>query len=150
MNTEYPPLLPAGFQDLKIEDLENRFVEPFANPQPRKQLIENLKLLLDSELKPFGIKFEVWLDGSFTTKKPNPNDIDIVFFVDEQDVMTLPRNRQVDLTNLFLHDKGRIKITYKCDIYVVAIPNPTNRSYWRGWFGFNRNEEPKGIARIFI
>jgi len=23
-------------------------------------------------------------------------------------------------------------------------------SYWRGWFGFDKNDKPKGIPRLYI
>lgn len=36
--------------------------------------------------------FEIWLNGSFTTKKENPNDLDLVVFVDFQAYETHEKN----------------------------------------------------------
>ena len=41
------------------------------------------------------------------------------------------------------------KIRYSIDVLLLPSNDINNRSYWRGWFGFSRNEQPKGIPRLY-
>ena len=144
---EYPPLFPPGFHDVEDGKLDALFVEPFPDPSVRKELVENLRSFLIA-IKATGIRAEVWLDGSFTTKKPDPADIDAVIFYDPTEVQGLVLQHQTTLDELA--DTNKSKLKYKCDVYFVPNNRLEHRSYWRGWFCFTRTEEPKGIARIFI
>lgn len=149
MKIKYAPLLSAGFHELKIEELEDIFVRPFTSKKQRKVLVEKFKLLV-SKLQGFGINFEIWIDGSFTTTNPKPNDIDLVFFAKQSGITNLPIEEQERLWIFFNLQKTIIKRTYSCDIYLEFTEDIKQRSYWRGWFGFSEDEKPKGIARIFI
>ena len=52
-------------------------VEPFEERNRREQLTARLFFWLD-EISKLGIPLEVWIDGSYSTTKPEPEDIDIV------------------------------------------------------------------------
>lgn len=144
---DYPPLFAPGFHDVEEGRLDELFIDPFPEKSVRKDLVENLRSLLDV-IRGIGINAEVWLDGSFTTKKPNPADIDIVIYFDPNELQALDLKRQKTLEELADNNRSRMK--YKCDLYFALNNRQELRSYWRGWFSFNRAEEPKGIARIFI
>ncbi|MBI5190351.1 MAG: hypothetical protein HZA22_06725 [Nitrospirae bacterium] len=148
MSAEYNPLLTPGFHDIPTDDLEQVFVAPFPDPTHRSYLVERLKVLL-SIVNDVGIAFEIWIDGSFTTEKPQPSDIDIAFFFDPQEVNDLPKDKLDILMDVF-SNPTQTKYRYKCDVYFVPNNAINDRSYWRGWFGFSRNEQPKGIARIIL
>jgi hypothetical protein len=77
---EYRPLYQAGFKDINESDLKSVFVEPFENPERREYLLSRFSALLD-RFKEVGISSEVWIDGSFSTEKPEPGDIDMIFFI---------------------------------------------------------------------
>lgn len=61
------------------------FEQTFAFNEHRINLFKEYQLFLESIQKLNIQTFYQWLNGSFTTMKPNPNDIDIVTFVPFQD-----------------------------------------------------------------
>jgi hypothetical protein len=112
-------------------------------------LIVERFLIFLSIVQDIGIKCEVWIDGSFVTQKPEPADIDVAVFADPNDVNNLSIGKQNLLMMLF-GNNNETKLRYKCDVYFLLNDNTDLRSYWRGWFGFSREEKPKGIARLTI
>ncbi|MFA6712161.1 MAG: hypothetical protein WCS33_05590 [Candidatus Caldatribacteriota bacterium] len=120
---------------------------PFNNKTRREYLLSRFGALLD-RFKETGLSAELWIDGSFATLKPNPGDIDLIFFVDENQLNSLPLNKRDIVEEL--NNRATSKIRYNCDVFIVPNNNIANRSYWRGWFGFSREEIPKGIIRLHI
>lgn len=147
MKTEYPPLYPAGFKDIDISDFEKVFIEPFDEKDRREYLTERFHCLIE-KFKEIGLSAELWIDGSFSTEKPEPDDIDMIFFIDNNDLKTLPLDKQGLLMEI--SSRGVSRTRYNCDVFILPVPNHEMRSYWRGWFGFTREEEPKGIIRLYI
>ncbi|HMG72367.1 MAG TPA: hypothetical protein VK582_02615 [Pyrinomonadaceae bacterium] len=147
MNTEHPSLLEPGLHDVDLDTLERLFVEPFDDATRRRELLDGLRAML-SVIRRMGLRVEVWIDGSFTTQKPNPVDIDVVIYYDPIAVQALKASDQNVLSEIA--DTNLSKLRYKCDPYLVPNDEEQWRSYWRGWFGFSRDEEPKGIARISL
>ncbi len=148
MALEYPSLLEAGFHNMTLDDLHTLFVAPFEESEWRQILCDKLCHFIN-KLKESGIHCEIWIDGSFTTEKPQPNDIDMAIFYNEEEVNTLPPERQEILAYLF-EDPIIIRQHFSCDAYFLPNNDPRLRSYWRGWFGFSRHEKPTGIARLYI
>lgn len=123
-------------------------MEPFStNPTRREELVQKFLLVLDT-LKNMGVKFELWLDGSFSTQKVEPEDIDILCIAETKDLNSLDINKQNELRNLL--NKSVTKARYGCEIYFVDNSNINMKSYWRGWFGFSRDDKPKGIPRLIV
>ena len=60
----------------------NEIVNEFCFTEQRTLLYQNFVALIAELQTLLGIDFEVWLNGSFISKKPVPNDIDLVIFVD--------------------------------------------------------------------
>jgi hypothetical protein len=123
------------------------FIEPFVIKDRREYLINRFKVLIE-RFKETGLNAEVWIDGSFATTKPEPNDIDVIFFIDGNKANMLSSDKKNILIEL--NNRTYSQIRYKCDVFIVPNDDQNLRSYWRGWFGFSRNEVPKGIVRIFI
>lgn len=144
---EYPALLEAGMHNMTLSDLKSVFVDPFENVARRENLLNRFEAFI-TRLKDVPINMEVWIDGSFATKKEHPGDIDLVVVYDPEEVNKLPIEKQLILKELF-EDQKTTKLRYECDAYFV-IDNMNDKSYWRGLFGFDRNEKPKGIARIMV
>lgn len=142
---EFEPLLSAGFHDILLEDMEKLFVDIFENNSRRQILVNQLRIFLD-ELSKVQAKFEVWLDGSFTTLKDEPDDIDILIVYNFNQLNSLPADQKKVINSLF--NRQTSKIRYNLDILICADHDENNRSYWRGWFGFSVSEKPKGIARF--
>ena len=144
---EYSPLHQAGFLDIPVTHLESTFLSPFAEKTRREHLLSRFQAFLD-KFNETGLRAEIWIDGSFATHKPDPNDIDIIFFVDGIEVNKLSPDLQAILWEL--NNRSLSQIRYNCDAFILPNNNPDNRSYWRGWFGFSRDEQPKGIIRLYI
>lgn len=137
-------LMPPGLHEYAFNDFKSQFIDQFGFSQSRKAILEGcLKwlFLISNIITPE----EVWMDGSYVTAKANPNDIDIVLFFDSEKLNAVDKGM---FYNLFSISKQ-----YLCDSYfaVSIIPgkhtaNDINiRNYWRGQFGFDRNDKPKGI-----
>ena len=39
---------------------------------------------------------------------------------------------------------------YGCDVYYAFNDGHNDLSYWRGWFGFDRKENVKGIVKLIM
>lgn len=143
----HKPILAPGVHDISEQDLENHFLSTFSGSTSRARLIAGLKRYL-AALKSVGVKFEIWIDGSFATEKENPNDIDLVVFGSVAEIDQLPDAFKNQLAALL--DRVNIKHATGCDVLFAVAEDQNRRSYWRGWYGFDREENPKGIARIEV
>ncbi len=144
---EDTPLLEPGLHDFNLSDIGNHFLLDFPNSKTRKNLINGFHTYI-SYLTNIGAPIEIWIDGSFTTKKVDPNDIDLVIFSPASAINALPHEKQ-QLFQL-LTDRSTVKKNFGCDVLFCPSEDHDLRSYWRGWYGFNRNEKPKGIARVMV
>ncbi len=109
-----------------------------------------------NRLKEITSNFIIWIDGSFSTNKTNPNDLDAVIFIDndiyEQNIVALKENFTA---------KTLLK-TLSLDIYLVVkykeshenyIFYHSDKLYWLHQFGktkVNRfgKQFDKGIIQI--
>lgn len=140
-------LLNPGFFEYKLDEIQTIFVDEFKESQTRKRNFEGFNYWL-AELLNICVPNEIWIDGSFVTNKINPNDIDIVAFIEYQDYC-----ENVERINSL----KKIGNNNFCDTYIAFSPNDTNpynskfinnRNYWRGQFGFDREDNPKGMIKI--
>lgn len=144
---EYPALLKAGMHNMTLSELKSVFVDPFENVERRAALLDRFEAFV-SRLNDVSINMEVWIDGSFVTIKDYPGDIDLVVVCNQNEVNGLSVDKKLILDELFI-DQKTTKLRYECDAYFI-LDNINDKSYWRGLFGFDRNEKPKGIARIMV
>jgi len=108
-----------------------------------------------AELSRTGIRAEVWINGSFLTKKIDPDDVDLVVVVQEQDLPAAPAGKDV-LIRIARQDFTN---PIKCDSYLnveypAGSPRYTlgqeQRSYWLKQFGESRGSEKKGLAVLGV
>jgi hypothetical protein len=78
--------------------------------------------------------------GSFVTKKPEPDDIDVVAFFNEQK-MDLLGIRARDVFSKY--DIPHIRMQYHTDIRFVPDNRENLKNYWCDWYGFSRSKRPK-------
>jgi len=139
----FDPLFEPGFRDVLFEDskecLTQLLVRPFSNSGHRAKLLKNLFVLLEAVERSGGAsKFaEIWIDGSFVTKKVEPNDIDIVV---------------VQKSGVYI-DQELLKVgywekVYKCQIIHIEDGNRAQQAEFLDWFGHDQEQRPKGIVRI--
>lgn len=132
---------------MSLNDMQRIFVEPFENKDRREQLLSRFQLFLN-RLNEIPIKKEIWVDGSFATNKVNPSDIDLVVICNQDEVNNQSQEAKESLRELFSNQQ-ETKLRYECDAYFI-VDDLHDKSYWRGLFGFDRNEKPKGIAKLII
>lgn len=150
-------VLEAGFHPCTLNDLEVNFVIKFSTSNTRRDILIGYTNFVN-KLKQYGIKCEQWIDGSFVTSKIDPNDIDLVCIIDKDILDILPNSAKQELGEMFNPPIAKAK--YKCDAYLlIKVPDTDPyydsnyipfRAYWRGQFGFDRSEQPKGMLRIHI
>lgn len=69
-------LLPPGEWEASWDEIEKRFGTNFR----RREIIAGLRHVAD-QLRAHGVK-RLWLDGSFTSDKLRPNDVDVVYEIE--------------------------------------------------------------------
>lgn len=78
----YGHLVPYDIIDTDLAAFERIFVTDFTHSSTRSGIFEAYLNYLSDLKQIIGGGFYQWIDGSFTTLKRNPNDIDLVTFVD--------------------------------------------------------------------
>jgi len=146
--------LPVGFIRPTIEEFKERFVIGFENSVTRTDIFYRY-LNYCNRMGYLEVVVKQWVDGSYSTNKENPNDIDLVTHID-----ALKANESAelheDLTKLL--DNAHCKSQYRCDVYVIPIypkelPDEyriykKSEKYWSKWFGHDREGNPKGIIEF--
>ncbi len=107
----YPPLFPPGMHSITLSDMPDIFVTPFKDPSRRAHLLSRFKAFLDS-LKDFPVAMEIWIDGSFSTQKESPQDIDLLVVADVHGINALPANQQQQLFDIFESNEA-IRLRYE-------------------------------------
>lgn len=67
------------------------FVNSFPTSLTRRGIFEAYMDYLSQLTDAFGTGFYQWLGGSYITRKPNPEDLDVVTFLDYQRYESQPR-----------------------------------------------------------
>ncbi|MGK5512072.1 DUF6932 family protein [Brevibacillus formosus] len=138
--------LKPGIHPYTSDDFVLQFVEGFPNSNNRPNIYAGLVNFL-SALKEVLAPHCVWLDGSYLTKKPEPNDIDLVVFYELHDINDDEQRARVILDIIQNQSEN-----FLCDAYFCFAPDPSvdpnTRNYWRGQFGFDRDDQPKGIVLL--
>lgn len=153
---EFPPLLPAGIHKISPPKLRELTVAGFPLSQSRGNLWKSfefiLKVLIDT-----AIPCDVWVDGSFLTKKMDPGDIDLIVdipieFVDTAtpDQLSLIQNLSDQLYKK--SDKLHSFVMFKAPASHVAHADMMRaHQQWERDFGHAYvSREPKGIALVEV
>lgn len=143
---------PPGIIDITIEEFESEFVVKFTNSKTRKEIFEKYNSYISDFRKEICTNYNHWINGSYTTKKENPNDIDLAFFFEWTDEM----NAKAEAIKPFCFEGGSKK-KYLVDGYFVPVyPRDDPRytvteewmKYWKNQFGYDRTHRPKAIFNI--
>ncbi|USE35853.1 hypothetical protein [Endozoicomonas sp. SCSIO W0465] len=144
---DYPPLFAPGMHSITLSDMPEIFVAPFKNSSRRAHLLHRFNAFLES-LIDFPVAMEIWIDGSFSTHKENPGDIDLLVVADVYGVNRLPARQQQQLFNVFESNEA-IRLRYECDVIFVTDLQE-DHTLWQELYGLDRNDRPKGIPKIRI
>lgn len=138
--------LPAGSHDCTLDDVEADFA---GNPH-RIQLLADLRRFLHWLATVHDLALPYYVDGSYTTSKPNPSDIDFII-----DISNATQLQIGTAMTLYAFHRDQIK----ADFHVDFLPyHPGAGKDLRAFFQYVRTEElnqrklpidtRKGILRI--
>ncbi len=144
--------LPHGMHHLNLPSIEFHLVKQAAPSRTRAKIFTGY-MELRACFETIGANAVQWLDGSFTTTKADPGDINLVSFCDASQIDKLP-DAQFKL--LTAYTSGKItKALCHCDSYIALnVPEhhplredfETTYNYWLDLFGNDRTGTPKGIV----
>lgn len=144
-----------GIHPYNWSDFEQQFVKDFSDSQNRPFIYENFKKWIERLLDILPPQY-IWLDGSYLTQKPEPNDIDLVAFYYPEDFQSQEQAFKVqEMINV-------VSRSYKCDAYFSLslehwtpeqkqqLPNDHSimQTYWMGQFSYDRERRPKGMVQF--
>ena len=132
-------LINPGIHEMDMDDFHISFVKQFTTSQ-RRQMFKDFNI------------YEIWIDGSYVTEKINPNDVDIVIFFSVEDFIRVSKIWDVirkDAVNIDPYCAVAVTEENKQKLSSADINTIINkRNYWKGQFGFDREDRPKGIINI--
>ncbi|RZK44572.1 MAG: hypothetical protein EOO61_03330 [Hymenobacter sp.] len=145
-----PPLL----EPLTLSELECRHVQEHPNSTTRASIFTGYLEYLEDFQSAIGVGFKQWVNGSFTTQKLDPDDVDIISFVPHT-VITNSAQFTAFQTN------GGSRDRYRVDAYLIPVYPAHTIEYmtvtllianaWAGDFGFDRETgQEKNVAQLLF
>jgi len=141
---------------MTLDDLEELAVAAFPRPDLRPSHIECLRVIL-KELSAFQTKGELWIDGSFLTRKPDPSDIDLILRMQAHEYNHSSRVKRAFIDWLC---SPEAKSRMNCDVFnlieypatdIRYVQSVNDRRDWLQFFGTYRDDTtPKGLAVITL
>jgi hypothetical protein len=157
---DFPPLLTPGFHGMTLEQLHRFAVEHpmFKLSSTRRRIMHNLWTVAGCLCR-WKIHGELWIDGSFLTKKIDPPDVDLVIVVEETFFASATPEQESIMDWLCEEKTEPAKKAFDCDSYSLYRLPPMHPSYvsyvaldayWKKQFGTSREGESKGMALIAV
>jgi hypothetical protein len=142
----YPfAVLPEGVFSCEEAEFHSRFVEAFPESQTRAPICEGF-FRLRRKTASLAIAATQWVGGSFVEGKLDPDDVDVVSFVDYDNLNALSTEEQ-DSVEEVLNGLETTKAIYRAHTFLVPccpVGHPyyetfeRARSSWRNWWGTTR------------
>lgn len=147
----YGNLTPYQVIETDLATVRQRFVDQFSSVV-RVRLFDAFIQYINDVEAVTGSGFFVWINGSFITQKPEPNDIDFVIFIDYQHYQQHERTLEQIRQRRFLPGSG-------VDGYFVIVYPTEHRQ--RSWFesdqirwlhdfGTSLSNRRKGIVQLNV
>lgn len=155
LHGESEPLYPAGVHEVSLDELQKTCVDDFPLSDTRANIMRNLRGVVQ-RLANAGVKGVFWIDGSFTTRKVNPADVDLVFITTEGSEFS---EANTEHRNALIWLAENLKHSHLCDSYICPQVSQAHenfdfwndrREYWKRQFGFSRGMDTKGIVAVRI
>ena len=158
MNIEFDSrgnLKPYGKINLTLEKLKQYFVSDFPASTSRERIFDSYQSFIESFRHEITTDFVQWINGSFVTRKSNPEDVDFVTLIDHQ----IYEQKRKAIEERFRREGARSIFQY-VDAYVVKMyPIHHQRRwvseydlvYWRNWFSeTKKNRAKKKFDKGFV
>lgn len=150
---EFPPLLPLGFHPMTLAEMRVAFVDKIAGSKRRKPVMDGLEKVIQKVVAD-KLESDVWINGSFLTKKIDPDDSDILVVMKPDFLANATQVQKATIDWLGTDLKAAGFLCHSQVFWDCPSGHPeydTSRwfcAYWLRQFGFSRKDEPKGIALI--
>lgn len=150
MNFNDNGVMDPGIHEFDMQQFHDIFVHQFTTSERRQEIFNSFIDFLKNLMNGYNIQ-EVWIDGSFVTEKVNPNDVDLILFFEVEDYVKIRplwegfrHQDNIDpYCEIILNDHTKSKVSSK-ELSIIT----NQRNYWRGQFGFDRVDTPKGIVKL--
>jgi hypothetical protein len=153
---EFPPLLNPGLHAMSAADLKKLVVDDFPLSERREALWNNF-IAIAEHLKKLQIRCEIWVDGSFLTKKIDPDDVDFVVDIPVAILDTATPGQSDLLKKLSAmafssNEKLHSFVMFDAPaIHKGHVKSVELHNQWEKDFGFSyAKKEPKGIAVLKV
>jgi hypothetical protein len=149
---DHPALLSPGLHRLTLPELHTLAVAPFPQGTRRHLLFDKLATWVTA-VNSLNVRGMLWLDGSFLTQKPDPDDIDCVLWNPHWAQPGAPTQAHQQMLQRLFH-QPTAKAIYGLDFY-LELPQPDEifhrEAYWRGVLGFAHDRiTAKGFAELSL
>lgn len=145
----YPPLYGPGFVKITIDEIDSTFITKVDTPA-RKRMASNLRNFL-MYLKKLGVRGEAWIDGSFSTMNPNPQDFDMLLVIPRMTLAGMdPENLEELHTLTAIDNREYVRRKWSCDLYICEKSNITMQRQFETTFSNNPDKRAKGIPVITL
>lgn len=151
---EFPPLLGAGFHSVTVERLRTLCVADFVGSATRAKIMDSLASAIE-RVQAGKFPAEMWIDGSFLTKKIDPSDVDLALIIPAH--VQMAATPQIRATLEWIesdetYDRelldGRVLTMHPASSPMFPKWEAT-RQYWELLFGTEHDDvTPKGVAFI--
>lgn len=120
---QYGYLTPYEVIETDIVTFEEVFVKGFPSSSTRSTIFGEYSAYLDQLRQIIGGEFYQWIDGSFITQKTNPNDIDLVTFLNFEQIQQ--SERELNTLRKLRYEGKRYLDNYFVPTYPNEHPNFT-------------------------
>ena len=139
--------LPTGIHLATVEEVEQRFGR---SSEKRKLLMSGVKRAI-TQFRKAHIQ-RIYIDGSFTTDKSQPNDVDGCWASEGVKSKNL-LNLDADFWNFnsiaeFQECRERTRNKYGLDFFIAEAIEGESGKPFPGFFQTNKDGEPKGIIQV--
>lgn len=149
-------IIPYKKIESSVAEIEEVFVKPFPHSETRQLIFDNYLDYLDEFQRLVTHNFTHWLDGSFMSKKLNPNDLDFVAFIDYR----IYEQKEEQIFRI-VEKYGYLKLdNYVSQILPISHQRHAEtehfKQYWTELFGSSRrdpetnNQLPQGFLEIIF
>lgn len=148
---DYEPLLSAGRHEMTPAEFEARFVIGLGGVE-RPKIWQRFKTDILSPLQAFDIKCELWLDGSFVTKCPEPKDIDGSLMI-LSEVVSQMSDESFNYLNNFDDYNSKLHETldfFLCQVYPKGHDLRDDMNDPDGWAEWWSSERNSGWLKGFV
>ena len=139
-----------------VAEINEVFVQPFTESETRKVIFDKYLNYIDEFQRQITPDFTHWLDGSFMSKKRDPNDLDFVAFIDYR----IYEQKEAQIFRI-VEKYGYLKLdNYVSQLFPTHHPRhaETNhyKGYWTDLFSSSRRDpetnmqEPRGFIEIIF